>query len=135
MSGGALDYIHNRLQDTAEQISRYSQSRQDRDQLQAFAGAIQHFAEVLRAIDYDLSDDQSLSAGMYDAMDMYTKVAKGVYIHSPSPPVVKESLTTALTGHHISAAELKQIESLDHKASPAQVAAMIHDLRAKRGHE
>ena len=95
MSGGALDYIHNRLQDTAEQISRYSQSRQDRDQLQAFAGAIQHFAEVLRAIDYDLSDDQSLSAGMYDAMDMYTKVAKGVCIRSPGLPVVKDSLTTA----------------------------------------
>lgn len=84
MSGGSLNYIHIRLQDAAESISRLAADRDDRTQLQAFAGAVQRFAELMRAVEYDFSDDSDLTPQDYVDMEMYTKAANRIHIAEPT---------------------------------------------------
>lgn len=85
MSGGELNFAYQKVQWAADDINRLATGRPDQDQLHAFAGTVQLFAELLRSIEYDFSQDSALTPEDYRAMDMYTKTAKAIRIPSLPP--------------------------------------------------
>jgi hypothetical protein len=89
MSGSKLDGIHHRLQMTAEEISETALTRPDREQLAAFAGVVQKFAETLRCVAYDFDADAELNDADYEQMARLGEA----YMYSKQPnPIHKPEL-------------------------------------------
>jgi hypothetical protein len=62
VSGGSLNYIHSKIEmaadDLRHHLRKYPHDHQDR--LAAFATAMDRFADLTRAVEWDLSSDASL---------------------------------------------------------------------------
>lgn len=80
MSGDYLQGLHHRLQDAAVTIHDLSDPaphldgpHPHADLLKAFAGALNQVAELVRAVDLDLSQDESLCARDLESMATLTR--------------------------------------------------------------
>lgn len=66
MSGGSLDYIQYKLDDTAGQIISRSHGRKDGALLRAFASHLKKIGEACHAIEWDFSGDSSMEPKDHD---------------------------------------------------------------------
>ena len=66
MSGGSLDYIQYRIDETAGAIVSRSHGRKDAVLLRAFAKHLTLLGEICHAIEWDFSGDSSLTQKDYE---------------------------------------------------------------------
>ncbi len=79
MSGGSLNYIHTKIEMAADELRhRLRKNPHDHQvRLARFATTMDRFAELTRAVEWDLSSDASLEAADLFLMDALAGILEG----------------------------------------------------------